>query len=37
MFVFDPFADGSWKTIPEPAVADTFSIPLPDVAPFRVS
>ena len=35
--MFDPFADGSWKTIPEPAVAATFKTPLPDVEPLRVS
>ena len=33
----DPFDDGSWKTIPEPATAATFNTPDPDVAPLRVS
>jgi len=37
MFVFEPAADGSWKTIPAPAAVATFKTPLPLVAPSKVN
>jgi hypothetical protein len=35
-FVLEPFADGSWKTIPAPAVGFTLIIPVPEVEPVSV-